>query len=139
MSDCLVVVTSQKLSLTTTFAFPSTPARAETPNEEVKTPAKEESYNNRTLPATDAELESAGDAFLDVVGKSLGIRLVWICLALITLRSCRSNYSLLYFLKVAGMWALPAAKADGLGVHLTGRRVAGAALTGQSRTTSPLP
>ena len=29
---------------------------------------------NRTLPASDAEIESAGEAFLDVIGKSLGIR-----------------------------------------------------------------
>ena len=31
---------------------------------------------NRTLPSSDAEIESAGEAFLDVIGKSLGIRYV---------------------------------------------------------------
>ena len=31
---------------------------------------------NRTIPSSDAEIESAGTAFLDDVGKRLGLRLV---------------------------------------------------------------
>ena len=55
------MIANDEFEISSTFdsrGFDSTPSQA----------------RNLTLPSSDAEIESAGEAFLDVIGKSLGIR-----------------------------------------------------------------